>query len=137
MATEPVHIPASLAHLSFTDWTASPAGPQLGRCKTCKRVVRLSTTQERRLVAVRHQDGLVAEAACRWPAPVPGAKHWHDGTWTVPCPTAGCPWVITLKRVDGHVSPAVTCGSKCTGAVGPSCDCSCGGANHGAAHSLG
>jgi hypothetical protein len=26
------------------------------------------------------------------------------------------------------------CGPRCTGAVGPACDCKCGGANHGGGH---
>jgi hypothetical protein len=37
-------------------------------------------------------------------------------------------------RVDGHYSEKHVCGAKCMGATGPSCDCQCGGANHGANH---
>lgn len=37
------------------------------------------------------------------------------------------------KRVVGTHSEKL-CGAKCLGATGPSCDCSCGGKNHGGAH---
>lgn len=36
--------------------------------------------------------------------------------------------------VRGRVVESVKCGPKCRGAVGPSCDCSCGGDNHGSGH---
>lgn len=41
---------------------------------------------------------------------------------------------LRFKAVVGNVDHAVTCGSACTNAIGPSCDCTCGGANHGADH---
>ena len=47
------------------------------------------------------------------------------------CPTCG------RERIANTVSGRVTdqpCGSRCMGATGPSCDCACGGANHGGAH---
>jgi hypothetical protein len=34
----------------------------------------------------------------------------------------------TLRQEVGHVTP---CDSRCTGALGPNCDCPCGGENHG------
>lgn len=37
-------------------------------------------------------------------------------------------------RVEGRYSEKHVCGAKCLGAIGPSCDCQCGGANHGANH---
>jgi hypothetical protein len=39
-----------------------------------------------------------------------------------------------LTALHGQTS-AHRCNSACMGATGPSCDCSCGGANHGAWHS--
>jgi len=35
------------------------------------------------------------------------------------------------KPIYGRLAPAVACGIKCMSAVGPSCDCSCEGKNHG------
>lgn len=37
------------------------------------------------------------------------------------------------KRVTGTHSEKA-CGSKCMGATGPNCDCSCGGRNHGGSY---
>ena len=40
----------------------------------------------------------------------------------------------TFSVVQGSFSESVKCGGKCRGAVGPSCDCQCGGENHGSGH---
>lgn len=40
---------------------------------------------------------------------------------------------VLCKPVRGRVADK-TCDSRCVNAVGPSCDCSCGGANHAAGH---
>ncbi len=48
--------------------------------------------------------------------------------------TCKCGMAVRVSKVYGWVNPSVKCHSRCTGAVGPSCDCSCGGANHGSAH---
>jgi hypothetical protein len=53
------------------------------------------------------------------------------GSKLVTCP---CGKAVRLQRVFGAYQPDVTCGTKCTSAVGPTCDCSCGGANHGGDH---
>lgn len=48
------------------------------------------------------------------------------------CPICGA----RLKQVAG-VRGRVTdtkCGARCTSAMGPNCDCECGGKNHGADH---
>lgn len=49
------------------------------------------------------------------------------------CPKCNCT-LPNGNRVQGHYSEKHKCGAKCLGAVGPSCDCQCGGANHGANH---
>lgn len=36
------------------------------------------------------------------------------------------------QPVKGRLVDTIKCGSKCVNAVGPSCDCSCSGDNHGA-----
>lgn len=36
-----------------------------------------------------------------------------------------------VNEIYGRYVPELVCGAKCTGAVGNTCDCSCGGANHG------
>lgn len=47
------------------------------------------------------------------------------------CPDHG---VYRLQSLRGRVVESVACDARCTGARGPKCDCSCGGANHGANH---
>jgi hypothetical protein len=52
------------------------------------------------------------------------------------CEDYTCP-TCRRERIANTVSGRVTdqpCGSRCMGATGPSCDCACGGANHGRAH---
>lgn len=49
----------------------------------------------------------------------------------------GCGRLISLhfmKPIYGKVSESHACDARCLNAVGPDCECSCGGANHGAAN---
>ena len=46
------------------------------------------------------------------------------------CPACG-DQAMRWARVSGHLNPKRKCDDRCTGAVGPQCSCSCGGANHG------
>jgi hypothetical protein len=48
------------------------------------------------------------------------------------CPEHG---QYRLEYTFGYFSDH-PCNAKCMGAVGPSCDCSCGGANHGRNHAF-
>lgn len=41
---------------------------------------------------------------------------------------------LRFVPVVGTVDDSVRCSATCTNAIGPSCDCACGGANHGAGH---
>jgi hypothetical protein len=47
------------------------------------------------------------------------------------CPCGASLSVEHGTSVYGRYAEQVVCSSKCTGASGPSCDCSCGGRNHG------
>lgn len=40
----------------------------------------------------------------------------------------------TLKALSATFSDKHVCGAKCLNSKGPSCECSCGGANHGSGH---
>lgn len=44
-----------------------------------------------------------------------------------------CGQVATLLPVQAKQT-SKPCGGRCISAIGPSCDCSCGGSNHGAGH---
>lgn len=55
----------------------------------------------------------------------------------VPC--RGCGALLALDRFNCLYARQVieiVCGGKCMNATGPSCDCSCGGMNHGAGHGV-
>lgn len=43
--------------------------------------------------------------------------------------------VFPLRAVKGRFVESIICTAKCRNATGPNCNCSCGGANHGAGHS--
>lgn len=47
------------------------------------------------------------------------------------CPT--CHHAMKYGVLDGTVVEGHVCDARCTSARGPSCDCSCGGKNHGSA----
>lgn len=51
------------------------------------------------------------------------------GRNSVPC--VRCNATVRLSRVRGTYKGEIVCDSRCQFAVGPSCDCSCGGPNHG------
>lgn len=62
-----------------------------------------------------------------------------DGTVTrgkkAPSVYCDCGYPMAGKVVRGTLNDSVACNANCTGAVGHDCECSCGGANHGADHS--
>lgn len=61
----------------------------------------------------------------------PGAGM-SGGCWFIcPCGAAGVIKWMTVKLTEK------ACNQTCMGATGPSCSCSCGGENHGNAHSFG
>lgn len=63
---------------------------------------------------------------------LPGGVYWP--TKDVPCQ---CGWVRwSVKPVKGTFVPEKRCDGRCQAATGDVCECSCGGLNHGAAHSL-
>jgi len=51
------------------------------------------------------------------------------------CPD--CNRYMTGEIVKGQIRPEIKCGGKCRSSVGPACECSCGGENHGMAYSIG
>lgn len=42
--------------------------------------------------------------------------------------------VKNWQRLQARISDKHVCGAKCLNSKGPSCECSCGGANHGSGH---
>lgn len=43
---------------------------------------------------------------------------------------------IKWKRLHAEEVPGSPCDARCTGAIGPDCECSCGGRNHGIDHAI-
>ena len=60
--------------------------------------------------------------------------HRVDATSWIFSVKCECGTTVKLAPVVGSYDEHVNCGAKCRNAVGPSCDCSCGGANHGINH---
>lgn len=48
------------------------------------------------------------------------------------CGEPDCHRAMRAFVVNGRHSDKVTCGPRCLAAIGPDCECSCSGANHGA-----
>lgn len=104
-----------------------PARRWVGRCKGCRSGVKLDGTplhDQRGDAAVLGADGLVYTTRVLNTHEIVLVSH-QCGRWVFVRPVfdGGAP---TSKRHQ--------CGARCTSATGPSCDCRCGGANHGSGH---
>jgi len=140
-------LPAWAQALSLTEYRPGLPHPYIGKCRQCKATVRILVTTHCQLVErqTRGRRETYLDTVCRFTSePSTARRHAASGTWSVPCPTAGCvfphshgqaSW-ITLKPISGYIAPAVKCDPRCTGATGPNCECSCGGENHGSAHAM-
>lgn len=61
-----------------------------------------------------------------------GAAAYENGRVLTSCRGCGAP--VWAARVIGKVSLVHECGARCLTSKGPSCECSCGGRNHGAGY---
>jgi hypothetical protein len=63
-------------------------------------------------------------------------RHYpaDNGFLVVPC--RGCQKLRHARSVRGKFVESKKCDRRCTGAKGHDCECSCGGHNHGADHSI-
>ena len=94
------------------------------RDPACKRVVR-------RTYFVDERRDTIARGKIRtlWrPDPVRGSRAPYED---LVCPE--CPGSLQWDEIDGRVVDDHPCDARCMGARGPTCECSCGGANHGCA----
>lgn len=60
--------------------------------------------------------------------------EWHPYQLLIHCTVHRYP--ISFKRVEGTYSEKHTCDARCVNAIGPNCECSCGGENHGGGYAI-
>ena len=105
----------------------------VGRCavRTCKRRVRVDVVQESTILAGSRLEGFDT----RIEIITPGVSD-HYGRRYIACPDCGASIRLQGIRLPHPDYRTKKCDGRCMGAVGPSCDCQCGGENHGANHIL-
>lgn len=108
----------------------------VGRCRHCRKGLRVSAQPG---VMVR-AGGVVTRYAFKINGEVVLGvviNSHSDGT-SIPCP-ACLPAVrrMRLMPVRGVYNANKKCSARCMSATGPSCECACGGANHGGGHHVG
>ena len=86
------------------------------KANDCKHVVTVRTTRE--------GNFLVTEAG--------EPLRYTAYGYTRKC--EACSKTMTGVSVSGKVNAEKACSARCQSATGPSCECACGGENHGAAH---
>lgn len=96
-----------------------------GKCRGCKRTV---TALLRERVDLGYDSRRRCDVVKR--NAVDLADLSGDAT-LVECP--GCGKGVRVARMKGVYNPDHLCDARCTNAKGSNCECSCGGANHGAA----
>ncbi len=94
-------------------------------CKRCRKAGRPGAVRAYDYVCRQYQS------LCR--NDETGKPVWIEQDYNCP----GCGRDAIAKTVEGRFSETHLCNAKCTGATGPSCDCSCGGKNHGGSYLAG
>ena len=106
---------------------------QFGKCRTCKAAVVIDAQRGNAyLMPVR---GIEIEGKHFMSSNltlVPFHYAAQEGYITCKC---GAP-VRSFSALVGRFSDKHVCGAKCLNSKGPSCECSCGGANHGSGHAV-
>lgn len=100
------------------------------RCAGCKVVKRVDLPMIRRMVYPSPGAFGAIQPQIRTMTDPTAMGRWLTAN---PCP-CGSDRGREIKPVQGRRKESVKCGAKCLGAIGPSCDCSCGGENHGRWH---
>ena len=136
------HLPAWAEQYSFAEYRAGKTTHYIGKCRQCKQAVRVDITQMKQLFD-HPVKGLMFLYDYSTSVKAYSVKSQGKLTWSTACPTNNCcfphssqPSMIGLKPIDGYVNEAKKCDPRCTGATGHTCECSCGGENHGADHAI-
>ena len=101
--------------------------PVTYRCKPCAVTIQVLFS----LAATRYYypDGKNSKGPQIFTAP--------DGSNTRHIPGKSCPSCaknMDFHAIKGRTVDSIACDARCTNAKGHSCDCSCGGANHGSGY---
>jgi hypothetical protein len=113
-----------------------PATSYIGKCRECSHSTRVDWAHVQDLDS--HRWAKSARTGERVLVTPDGAAYDQARPFilngvavSARCPDHG---VYRLQLLRGRVVATITCDARCTTARGPKCDCSCGGANHGADH---
>ena len=114
----------------------------IGTCRACKKPSQCSAEIAERRPALRHRvtERLIAPSKRSWRivtgprtgTVTPLESPWK-GNWQIALPCHKCGATMTFAAVAGTVTEK-PCGSRCMGSKGPTCECACGGRNHGSSH---
>lgn len=113
----------------------------IAKCRQCGTATSALVTPEDFRASRMHADTenirdpeARAAYAARHPSAASGL-YWIRGDTALNCRQCGRPkWA---EPVRGVLRPEIRCNAKCMASKGPQCECSCGGANHGASYSTG
>jgi len=108
--------------------TTTSNSHKIGRCRVCKVARRVTV----RVVTTWRLVGDWGRMPRGKQTTVDGIKVRPSMAGTFSC----CGQRHSLKRINGRTTDH-ECDARCMAATGHSCECSCGGANHGAAHVAG
>jgi hypothetical protein len=100
----------------------------IGKCKGCKGCVRIEAPETRRIKASLGYGRTETRVFRRIPT---GQEIQGYDRFFLPCL---CGKHVEFKMIRGHVTEH-KCNAKCLASTSGICECSCGGANHGASYS--
>jgi hypothetical protein len=104
------------------------------KCKHCGHTKRIAYKVEIRRIDNEHPDWYLHKRWTTYTIIEPDPRQcFFKGMKELrfPALTCDCGSHVFGKRIEGHVNESVPCDRRCTHAKGHSCECSCGGANHG------
>lgn len=122
--------------------TDTPRVTFIGTCRACKKPSQCSAEIAERRPTSRHRvTGRVISPPLRsWrivtgphASTVTRLESPWKGNWYVHLGCHKCGATMTFIAVVGTVTEK-PCGSRCMASKGPTCECACGGKNHGSSH---
>lgn len=107
--------------MTATKTVKSFTGYYGGTCNSCGMKCRVTTQQVAWMVTEAKRGWIACPAGCTY-------RRRSDGK--------AFPQTFPVAGIYGTYNPAKECNGQCMGAVGPACDCKCGGHNHGASRTV-